>query len=166
LVSCLHTLKETKMKTLIKATVAIALMVGAFAPVAFAEQSASTAPLYERLGGLRGITLVVDDFINRLVVNKTLNANPAINAGRKSSPAPYLKFQVSQMVCVATGGPCKYTGKGMKDSHTHLNITEKEWGVMASEFQKSLDKFKVPAVEQKELFEIVGTTKPDIVTRK
>jgi hemoglobin len=47
-----------------------------------------------------------------------------------------------------------------------LNISEKEWGVMAKEFQKSLDKFKVPAPEQKELFDIVGSSKADIVARK
>ena len=46
-----------------------------------------------------------------------------------------------------------------------MNITEKEWGVMAGEFKKSLDKYKVPAAEQKELFDIVGTTKADIVTK-
>ena len=155
------------MKTSIKALVAIAFIAGTLAtPVALAEEAAANAPLYERLGGLKGITVVVDDFINRLVVNKTLNKNPAIKVGRKSSPTPYLKFQVSQMICEVTGGPCKYTGKGMKESHAHLNITEKEWSVMANEFQKSLDKFKVPAVEQKELFEIVGKTKPDIVTKK
>lgn len=155
------------MKTLIKTITAITFMAGTLViPVALAEQAAAKAPLYERLGGLKGITVVVDDFINRLVVNKTLNKNPAINAGRKTSPTPYLKFQVSQMVCEVTGGPCKYTGKGMKESHAHLNITEKEWGVMANEFQKSLDKFKVPAVEQKELFEVVGKTKSDIVTKK
>jgi hemoglobin len=137
-----------------------------FAPVASAQQPGAQKSLYDRLGGLKGITVVVDDFINRLVVNEELNRNPAIDAGRKSSPAPYLKFQVSQMVCGATGGPCKYTGKAMKESHAHLNISEQEWGVMAKEFQKSLNKFKVPAAEQKELFDIVGTTKADIVTRK
>ncbi len=121
--------------------------------------------LYDRLGGLKGITVVVDDFINRLVANKTLNRNPAINAGRKSSPAPYLKFQVSQLVCEVTGGPCKYTGAAMKPSHAHLNISENEWKVMAAEFKKSLDKFKVPAAEQNALFEIVGKTKSDIVVR-
>ena len=133
------------------------------APAALAQPAAVQPSLYDRLGGLKGITVVVDDFIDRLVANETLNKNPAIDAGRKSSPAPYLKFQVSQMVCEVTGGPCKYTGKGMKETHSHLNITEQEWGVMAAEFQKSLDKFKVPAAEQKELFDIVGTTKADIV---
>jgi hemoglobin len=37
---------------------------------------------------------------------------------------------------------------------------------MAGEFKKSLNKFKVPAAEQNELFEIVGKTRPDIVVRK
>lgn len=135
------------------------------APLASAQQT-SAKPLYERLGGLKGVTVVVDDFINRLVANKQLNKNPAINAGRKSSPTPYLKFQVSQLICELAGGPCKYTGQAMKESHAHLNISEKEWDVMAKEFQKSLDKFKVPATEQKELFDMVGKTKTDIVIRK
>ncbi len=135
------------------------------APIAAAQQ-VDTKTLYERLGGLKGITVVVDDFINRLVVNKQLNKNPAIKAGRKSSPAPYLKFQVSQLICELSGGSCKYTGLAMKESHTHLNISEKEWDVMAKEFQKSLNKFNVPAAEQKELFDMVGKTKADIVTRE
>ena len=148
--------------------VSIALGLGAaLSPPAVAQQPASPKPaLYERLGGLKGISLVVDDFIDRLVANKTLNKNPAINAGRKASPPPYLKVQVSQLMCEATGGPCKYTGKDMKSAHAHLNISEKEWDVMAAEFKKSLDKFKVPAAEQDELFQIVGKTKPDIVVSK
>jgi hemoglobin len=125
--------------------------------------SEPSTPLFERLGGLKGITLVVDDFIDRLVANATLNKNPEIDAGRKRSPAPYLKFHVSALVCEQTGGPCKYTGKDMKSSHDHMNITEKEWNIMVGEFKKSLAKFKVPAKEQQELFDIVGKTKPDIV---
>lgn len=155
------------MKTLLKVIAAITFLAGTLvAPVTLAEEAAAKVPLYDRLGGLKGITVVVDDFINHLVANETLNKNPAINAGRKSSPAPYLKFQVSQMICETTGGPCKYTGQGMKESHAHLNITENEWTVMTGEFQKSLDMFKVPAAEQKDLFEVVGKTKADIVTRK
>jgi hemoglobin len=149
------------------ALLSVALMLSnPFAPVASAQQPGSQKSLYDRLGGLKGITLVVDDFIDRLVANDELNRNPAIDAGRRRSPAPYLKFQVSQLVCQATGGPCKYTGKPMKESHSQLNINEREWAVMAAEFKKSLDAFKVPAAEQKELFDIVGTTKADIVTPK
>ena len=93
---------------------------------AWAQQAGAQKTLYERLGGLKGITMVSDDFIDRLVVNNTLNKNLAINEGRKNSPPPYLKFQVSQLVCEVSGGPCKYTGKAMKQAHAHLNISEKE----------------------------------------
>jgi hemoglobin len=150
------------MKRTILAAAVVVIMFGMPA----SAQQGGAPKLYDRLGGMRGIAMVVDDFINRLVANKTLNKNPAINAGRKSSPAPYLKFQVATMMCEVTGGPCKYTGMAMKESHAHLNITENEWKIMAGEFKKSLVKFKVPAAEQKELFDIVGTTKSDIVLRK
>ena len=154
------------MKILKMAIVSAAFILGTFvAPLASAQQAAAQKSLYERVGGLKGITVVVDDFVNRLVVDKTLNKNPAIRAGRKSSPDPYLKFQVSQLVCEATAGPCKYTGKGMKESHADMNITEKEWDVMAKLFKKTLDKYKVPAAEQNELFEIVGKLKGDIVRK-
>lgn len=122
--------------------------------------------LYQRLGGVKPISLVVDDFIDRLVSNSVLNANPMIKAGRDHSPAAYLKFQVTNLVCQVTGGPCVYTGLGMKESHQHLNITEKEWQVMRDEFKKSLDKFMVPEKEQNELFNIVESTKKDIVKMK
>jgi hemoglobin len=128
--------------------------------------SAQEKSLYDRLGGVKPITLVVDDFINRLVANDILNANPMIKAGREHSPDAYLKFQVTNLVCQATGGPCVYTGLGMKESHTHLNITENEWQVMRDEFKKSLNKFQVPEKEQKELFDIVESTKKDIVMVK
>ena len=122
--------------------------------------------LYERLGGVKPISLVVNDFIDRLVANDVLNANPMIKAGRNHSPDAYLKFQVTNLVCQVTGGPCVYTGLGMKESHQHLNITENEWQVMRDEFKKSLDKFGVPEKEQKELFDIVESTKKDIVEMK
>ena len=122
-------------------------------------------PLYERLGGVYAVATVVDDFIERLLVNDVLNANPAINEARKRVPKAGLKFHVTALVCQVTGGPQQYTGRTMKETHKHLNITEKEWQAMASDFKKTLDSFKVPEKEQQELFAIIGSTKGDIVMR-
>jgi hemoglobin len=122
-------------------------------------------PLHERLGGTYAIASVVDDFIERLLVNDTLNANPAIAEARARVPKAGLKFHVTALVCEVTGGPCKYTGRSMKDAHAHLNITDREWDAMVADFRKTLDAFKVPAAEQQELIAIVATTRPDIVTR-
>jgi hemoglobin len=83
--------------------------------------------LYDRLGGVYAIATVVDDFIDRVIANDILNANPAIKEARDRVPRAGLKYRVTEMVCMATGGPCKYTGRTMKESHKHLNITGKEW---------------------------------------
>ena len=120
-------------------------------------------PLYDRLGGVYSIATVVDDFIERLLVNQTLNANPAIEEARARVPKAGLKFHVTALVCEVTGGPCKYTGRAMKESHQKLNITEGQWQAMVADFRKTLDKFKVPAKEHGELITIVDSTKTDIV---
>jgi hemoglobin len=119
--------------------------------------------LYERLGGAYSIATVVDDFIERLLVNPTLNANPAIKEARARVPKAGLKFHVTALVCEVTGGPCKYTGRTMKESHEKLNISQAEWDAMVVDFKATLNKFKVPQPEQQELITIVGSTKNDIV---
>jgi hemoglobin len=148
------------------ATVAVVSMAMTFAVVPSRAVAADDKPaksLYDRLGGVGPISVVVEEFIDRLVVDDVLNANSAIKAARDRVPPSYLKFHVTSLVCQATGGPCKYAGRGMKESHVHLRITDKEWDEMAKVFKSVLDKYKVPAKEQQELFAIVGTTKTDIV---
>ena len=106
---------------------------------------------------------MVDDFIDRVVADDILNANPAIKEARDRVPKAGLKYRVTEQVCMVTGGPCKYTGRSMKEAHKHLNIMEKEWDALVADFKVSLNKFNVPEKEQKELLEIVGSTKKDIV---
>lgn len=146
--------------------VAAGLTAAGLAAVPVRAQEAAPAPpkpLYERLGGVYSIAAVVDDFIERIYVNDAVNANPAVAGARSQLRKPGLKVQVTTLVCQVTGGPCKYIGQGMKESHARFRITEKEWDAMVADFKASLDKFKVPADERQELFAIVGSTKPDIV---
>lgn len=148
------------------ATLAGPLWAGA-PPAATASASTAAAPakasLYDRLGGLYAISAVVDDFIDRVYANATLNANPNIARARVDARKPGLKAHLATQVCMATGGPCTYTGKGMKEAHTGFQITQKDWDALLVDFRASLDKFKVPAAEQAELFAIVESTKGDIV---
>jgi hemoglobin len=147
------------------AAVAIIAMVAVGAFTAFAQGGTEEKQpsLYDRLGGLAPISVVVSDFIDAVVPDAVLNANPAIDAARTRVPAPYLKYHVTAMVCQATGGPCQYQGRGMKESHAHLNITEGEWDRMVTIFKEVLAKHDVPAKETQELLDIVGSTKADIV---
>jgi len=119
--------------------------------------------LYERLGGVYSIATVVDDFIDRVMSDPRLNANPRVDeAHHRVSPAGF-KYYVTEMVCGATGGPQKYTGRTMKDSHEALMITADEWQAFLDDFQQTMDKFAVPQAEQDELKAIVDSTRADIV---
>jgi hemoglobin len=122
--------------------------------------------LYERLGGIYSIARVVDDLIDRVMNDPRLNANPAVNEAHHKVPPPGFKYLVTEMVGWASGGPQKYTGRSMLESHEHLNITPREWEAFMDDFQQSLDKFSVPAAEQEELKAIVNSTYGDIVIAK
>ncbi|MBI1832709.1 MAG: group 1 truncated hemoglobin [Planctomycetes bacterium] len=122
--------------------------------------------LYERLGGVYAIATVVDDFIDRVMADPILNANPKVNEAHHKVPPPGFKYLVTEMVCWATGGPQKYTGKSMHDSHVHLDITEAEWQAFMKDLRDCFAKFKIPAPEQSELIAIVESTKKDIVLKR
>ncbi len=131
-----------------------------------AAEAQPTKSLYDRLGGVYPISVVVDTFIDLLFVNDVLNANPAIKEARDRVPRAVLKYHVTALVCQETRGPCKYTGRGMRESHAHLNISEKEWQAMMADFRRVLNNYGVPIKEQQELIAIVERTKKDIVVKK
>ena len=122
--------------------------------------------LYDRLGGVYAIATVVDDFIDRVMANPTLNANPKVDEAHHKVTPPGFKYLVTEMVCWATGGPQKYSGKTMRDSHAHLDITEAEWQSFMQDLRDCFAKFNIPAHEQGELIAIVESTKNDIVLKK
>src|SRR5881396_4103047 len=122
--------------------------------------------LYERLGGAFSIATVVDDLIDRVMSDARLNANPAVDEAHHKVPPAGFKYHVTEMLCWAAGGPQKYTGRSMRDSHQHLNITPKEWDAFMDDVQRTLDKLKVPATEQAEVKAIVQSTYSDIVIGK
>jgi hemoglobin len=114
-------------------------------------------------GGVYNIATVVDDLIDRMMVDPRLNANPRVDeAHHRVAPAGF-KFLVTEMVCWAAGGPQQYSGRPMGDSHRDLMITEAEWQAFLDDFQQTLDKFQVPQAERDELNAIVESTKDGVV---
>jgi hemoglobin len=124
---------------------------------------AETKSLYERLGGVYAIAAVVDAFIDRIMADPRLNANAKVDEAHHRVSRAGFKYLVTEQVCAAAGGPQRYTGRSMLDSHAHLGITEAEWHVFLDDLRETFDKFGVPAGEQGELLAIVESTKKDIV---
>src|SRR5205823_10069089 len=101
--------------------------------------------LYDRLGGVYSIATVVEDLIDRVMIDPRLNANPRVDEAHHRVPPPGFKYLVTEMVGWATGGPQRYTGRSMAESHRDLNITPQEWEAFLDDLRQTLDKFQVPA---------------------
>ena len=129
----------------------------AAAPVADTAAPAAPKSLYDRLGGKDAITVVIDDFVTNVAADKRINARFA------KTNIPHLKQMLVEQVCQATGGPCTYTGKSMKDAHKGMKITEAEFNALVEDLAMSLDKHNVAVADKSELLTALGGMKGDIV---
>lgn len=116
-----------------------------------------TRPLYDRLGGLPAITAVIDEFVGRTTTD------PRIKDRFFNTDPVLLKKQLVEFVCLATGGPCEYTGRTMEASHGGMEVVEEEWVAVVEALVGALDKFEVGEREKGELLGALGPLKPAIV---
>jgi hemoglobin len=121
--------------------------------------AAHTTTLYKRLGGYNAIQAVVDQAI------KNIAADRRINRFFKGANIPRLRRQLADQICAASGGPCVYSGRDMKSAHAGMGIESRHFDALVQDLGKALNKFRVPAREQRELVALLAPTKKDIVTR-
>ncbi len=126
-------------------------------------QAPEKPTLYDRLGGVYNIATVIDDLIDRVMDDARLNANPRVDEAHHRVSAAGFKYYVTELACEAAGGPQRYSGRTMGDSHRHLMITDEEWQAFMDDLQQTFDRFEVPQPEQEELKAIVESTKEAIV---
>jgi hemoglobin len=125
-----------------------------------APAAKAKAELYDRLGGQRAIVAAVDDFIARVAADKRINIRFS------NTDIPRLKAFLVDFVCMATGGPCTYTGQDMETSHAGMEVVDEEFDALVEDLAAALDGLKVPAKEKGELLGALGPLKPLIVTPK
>ncbi len=116
--------------------------------------------LYERLGGYDGISAVVDEFADKLF------ADPKIGkffVGMGTDTRLSFKQKNKNLVCNVTGGPCKVISRPAKTTHAGLGITDADFDIVVGHLSEALDDHKVPAAEHKELMDIIGGLRKDIV---
>jgi len=140
-------------------------------PVPVAAPAASPAPapaggapagptLFARLGGLVAIRAVVGDFVDRVA------ADARINGFFRGVDLDDLKVKLADQICQVAGGPCRYTGRAMREVHAQLGIGNADFDALVADLVASLDKFQVGAKEKADLLTILGTLRKDVVTRR
>jgi hemoglobin len=148
---------------MLAAALGAALVAGAAHP-SFAGQkgkgkTTKEKPLYERLGGKTAITAVVDEFVANVA------ADTRINKFFATTNIPNLKMHLVNQICEASGGPCKYTGRSMKEAHKDMGVSSADFNALVEDLTKALDKFKVGEKEKGELLGVLGPMKTDIVEK-
>ena len=153
----------TKLTRFLAALLLGAVAAGAAAPVRAQTGSAPASPsLYKRLGGYDALAAVTDDFLGRLIADKSLGR---FFTGASANSQARIRQLVVDQLCNATGGPCLYIGRDMKTSHAGLAITEADWTASVNHLVATLDKFKVPAKEKGEVLAAISSLKKDIVEK-
>jgi hemoglobin len=127
---------------------------------AYAADDAKGKSLYDRLGGKGAITAVVETFVSNVGGDKRINGYFA------STDLVKLKMHLVNQICEASGGPCKYTGRTMKQTHSGMGVTDAAFGGLVEDLVAALDHHKVGKTEKDELLGVLGPMKSDIVEKK
>jgi hemoglobin len=145
-----------------------ALVIAALAGTTLAFSSMSRAEeksLYERIGGYKGVAATVDDLVDRIYVNGTLNQNPALKAVHDLNERAAVKLILATWVMQETGGPKIYFGRPLDTAHAHLSISNREFDVIMNECRETFFKFAVPEKEMGELMADLESYRSKIVTK-
>jgi len=113
--------------------------------------------LYRALGGETGIARVVD--VSLAEIHNDLRINLLFE---KTDLADLRRLLIEQ-ICAATGGPCTYTGRDMEEAHSGLNLTDADFDAFVDDLVRAMNSLKVPADLQKQLLDLLGPMRPEVV---
>jgi hemoglobin len=121
------------------------------------QMTTQTKSLYDRLGGGDAIRALTESWVARA------GGDDRTNGRFVRTDLPRLKKQVADQLCEAAGGPCTYTGRGMRETHAGMKITAGEFDVVMQHLGAALDELHVPKAEQDELVGLLQPMRDDMV---
>jgi hemoglobin len=139
-------------------SLALGLSIGLCAAASHAE----TAPvaddtLFQAFGGQRGLAVLMDDFMTRLLADKRMN--PFF----KDTDQKHIKEQLVVQFCQVSGGPCKLAKPDMKKPHSGVDIAMADFNALVEVLQQSMDAQGIPFGVQNRLLAKLAPMHRDIV---
>ncbi|HEY3332306.1 MAG TPA: hypothetical protein VGK19_19915 [Capsulimonadaceae bacterium] len=129
---------------------------------AVAYQPLPTDSLYTRLGGYDVIALIADDFVQRMTSDPQLKP---FFGGMSTDSRGRMRQLTVDLIASKAGGPVNFVGRDMRTTHAGLGVTDADWQRVLSDFGASVDKYKVPAPERRDLMTLVTTLKDQLVEK-
>jgi hemoglobin len=113
--------------------------------------------LFERLGGIDGITRLASDVVDNHVTNKAIATRFA------NSDIAKLKNGAATFFIAGTGGPSVYAGKDMLATHKGMNISALEFMAVLDDALAALNKNNIGQREQEEVLFVLYSMRSQIV---
>jgi hemoglobin len=113
--------------------------------------------LYERLGGSDAISTVAVAFENRAAKDDRINQKFA------RTDLNRLTKEFVDQLCQDTGGPCRYTGRNMTETHANMGVTSGEFDAFMEDLVATLNEFNVAKADQDELLGLLKPMESEIV---
>lgn len=128
-----------------------------FALAAVSLATSASENLYEtQFGGKTGMQKIVSGTIARSL------ADPRISDFFADSDIPRLEAIVAEQLCELTGGPCKYSGKSMREAHKDFAIRTAHFNYFAEHLQAAMREQGVPNWAQNQLLAKLAPMHRDI----
>lgn len=126
--------------------------------VAACQHSPQTS-LYQRLGGQPGVEKIVDGVLYGIEHDQSIVHHFA------DTDIPRFRRLLIEQFCELSGGPCKYSGASMQESHTGFQITQAHFDALVNHLITAMQHHNVPVEAQNELLAILAPMYKDVVYR-
>jgi hemoglobin len=117
----------------------------------------SEETLYEQIGGQEVLVKAIDELV------AIMEEDDRINFTFAETDIPKFKQLLVEQLCEITGGPCKYQGRSMQESHEKLNVDNAMFNALAEDLYIAFDRVKVPYRVQNQVMALLAPMQRDIV---
>lgn len=128
-------------------------------------QAPATPSLYERVGGVPALKVVVDDFVATAAPDPKVDFTRGGTWVASEAAVSALKKHLVDFMAEALGGPKAYRGRSMKATHAGMGITQAQFDAIAGHLKAALVKNKVAPPDIAAIMRIAASTAPDIVEK-
>lgn len=132
----------------------------AIAALCYAGAAHADDSLFQSLGGKESIKAFTKDFVDIVF------ADPRIKEHFGRADKGRLEFMLSEQFCELAGGPCKYAGRNMRDTHAGMGIDNRAFNALAEDLQIAMERAGVPYQTGNKLIALLAPMQRDIVPAK
>jgi hemoglobin len=131
-----------------------------------APPPAPAKTLWDRLGGEKGVTKVVDEFMQAAVADKKVNFFRDGTRKLGDAELAQVKRGFVELASTVSEGPLKYSGPRMLEVHKGMGITPDEFDALVADLKAALEKNGVKPADVSDVLKAVEGTRKDIVEAK